>query len=428
MRAAARRDASWRRFFIAHGQSCLGSGLAHVALPLLAFDKTGSPWAIAAVLIPDLLPAIVLGPVLGVVIDRVGWRTCAVAADLMRFLAFSVMAFTGSLPALFAAAALAGTGTALFAPAALTGITRLAPGESRPRALGMFGALDDIGLTAGPALAALLLAGLPPGTLLLANACTFAFSALLVAGIRTSAGSTGVAAVAPPVTSVWADVRAGLSALTGRPEVVALLASSTAAVLCIGVTNVGEVVLARRVLGLGGSGLAMLVAAGGLGTVLGSLAARGRTPDQWRRAYTVGLACMAADLLLCSLAPALPILVLVFILGGFGNGFALVHDRLLLGAAVPDALHGRVFALQKALTSFAFAGSFAGASVLIALSDVRHTFLVAGVMMLGVVACAGPRLRAAWPAVPSAGSTVSAVSGSSAGSTSGPAGAPATSA
>ncbi len=134
----------------------------------------------------------------------------------------------------------------------------------------------------------------------------------------------------------------------------------------------------------------MLVAAGGLGTVLGSLAARGSTAPQWRRAYMVGLACMAADLLLCAAAPALPVLVLVFVLGGFGNGFALVHDRLLLGAAVPDALHGRVFALQKALTSFAFAGSFAGASVLIAATDVQHTFLVAGVLMLGGRGVRGP--------------------------------------
>ncbi len=72
---------------------------------------------------------------------------------------------------------------------------------------------------------------------------------------------------------------------------------------------------------------------------------------------------MAVDLLLCSLAPNLWLVLAVFALGGFGNGFALVHDRLLLGAAVPDALHGRVFALQKALTSLAFAGSFIGASI-----------------------------------------------------------------
>ena len=87
----------------------------------------------------------------------------------------------------------------------------------------------------------------------------------------------------------------------------------------------------------------------------------------------------------------------IFVIGGFGNGFALVHDRLLLGNAVPTALHGRVFALQKGLTSLAFAGSFAGASALIAGIGVQHTFLLAGAGMLAVVLVAAPRLRATWP-------------------------------
>jgi MFS family permease len=384
-----------RRFFIAHGQSCLGSGLAHVALPLLAFDKTGSPWAVTAVLVPDLLPAIVLGPLLGTVVDRVGWRACAIAADLLRALAFGVIAVWGSLPAIVAAAALAGTGTALFAPAALSGLSRLAPGDRRPAALGLFGALDDIGLTAGPALAAVLLAGLPASALLGANAVSFAISALLIAGISES--SAGFDAAEQPRSSIWTDVRRGLRDLSGRPDVRLLLMSSTAAVLCAGVTNVGEVVLARKVLGLGGSGLALLVAAAGLGTVLGSLAARSSFAWQWRRAYITGLACMAADLVLSALAPGLLLLLPIFAIGGFGNGFALVHDRLLLGEAVPVELHGRVFALQKGLTSLAFAASFAGASGLIAVVGVQHTFLLAGAGMLAVVLVAAPRLRAAWP-------------------------------
>src|SRR4051794_13246655 len=197
------RGSAARRFFAAHAQSCLGSGLAHVALPLLAFDKTGSPWAVTAVLVPDLLPAIVLGPVLGAVVDRVGWRTCAIAADLLRALAFGVIAVWGSLPALIAASALAGTGTALFSPAALTGLGRLAPGERRPAALGLFGALDDIGLTAGPALAALLLAGLPASNLLGANAVSFAASALLIAGIREPRLDAVDDASRP--SSIWTD-------------------------------------------------------------------------------------------------------------------------------------------------------------------------------------------------------------------------------
>ena len=401
MRAALQGGAA-RRFFAAHAQSCLGSGLAHVALPLIAFDKTGSPWAVTAVLVPDLLPAILLGPLLGAVVDRVGWRTCAVAADLLRALAFGVIAVWATMPAIIAAAALAGTGTALFSPAALTGLSHLAPGDRRPAALGLFGALDDLGLTAGPALAALLLAGLPASVLLGANAVSFAVSAVLIAGIRVSRTAVVLGDDERP-TSIWTDVRRGMRELSGRPEVRLLLMSSCAAVLCAGVTNVGEVVLARQVLGLGGSGLALLVAAAGLGTVLGSLAARSSHVWEWRRAYITGLSCMVADLALSALAPALWLLLPIFAIGGFGNGFALVHDRLLLGEAVPTALHGRVFALQKGLTSLAFAASFAGASALIAGIGVQRTFMLAAAGMLAVVLVAAPRLRVAWPS-PAGGS------------------------
>jgi MFS family permease len=394
MLRAALRDKASRRFFTAHAQSCLGSGLAHVALPLLAYDKTHSAWAVTAVLVPDMLPAIVFGALLGAVVDRVGWRACAIAADLLRFVAFTLVVFAHSLPALVIAAALAGAGTALFAPAALTGVSSLGGTEHRPAALGLFGALDDFGLTVGPAIAAGLLTVTGPVALLGANAASFAVSALLVAGVP----GRGRRPADVEYRSLWTDISDGLRVLGGRADVRLLLASSTAAVLFAGVTNVGEVLLARDVLGAGGSGLAALIAASGAGTVLGSLAARFKFTFQWRRAYVAGLTCMAVDLGVCALAPSLWVVLPVFVLGGFGNGFALVHDRLLLGGAVPEALHGRVFALQKALTSLAFAGSFLMAGVLISTGGVQSAFAVAAVGMTAVVASAAPRLRAAWPA------------------------------
>ena len=251
-------------------------------------------------------------------------------------------------------AALAGVGTALFAPAALAGLPQLAPGDRRPAAMGLFGALDDLGLTLGPALAAALLFVLPTDGLLALNAVSFAVSGLLIAGIPVGRGAGAV----DRGPSLLAEARAGIRDLAGRPEVRALLGSSTAAVLCIGMTNVGEVVLAREVLDIGGSGLAVLMTAGGIGTVAGSLAARFKVAWEWRRAYQVGLACMAFDLLACAALPSFWVLLPVFIIGGFGNGFALVHDRLLLSHAAPESMHGRLFALQKACTSGAFAISF----------------------------------------------------------------------
>ena len=127
--------------------------------------------------------------------------------------------------------------------------------------------------------------------------------------------------------------------------------------LCIGITNVGEVVLAREVLHVGGSGLALLVTAGGLGTILGSLCARFTTAGAWawRRAYVLGIAVMAVELVGCATLDSFWLVVPALAIGGFGNGLALVHDRLLLAHSTPEPLHGRLFALQKTCTSLAFA-------------------------------------------------------------------------
>ncbi|HKG65367.1 MAG TPA: MFS transporter, partial [Solirubrobacteraceae bacterium] len=300
---AALGDAPSRRFFAAHAQSCLGSGLAYVALPLLAYDRFGSAWAVVAVLLPDLLPAVILGPLIGALVDRWGWRLCAMLGDAIRCAAFLLLLFGESLPLLTGGAALAGLGTALFGPAALAGLPQLAPGDRRPAVMGLFGALDDLGLTLGPALAAALLFVMPTDGLLALNAVSFAVSGFVIAGIRTPA----MAAREPIVErapSLLAEARAGIRELAGRPEVRALLGSSTAAVLCIGMTNVGEVILAREVLEIGGSGLAVLMTAGGVGTVAGSLAARFKVAWEWRRAYQVGLGCMAFDLLACATLPS----------------------------------------------------------------------------------------------------------------------------
>ena len=395
MLRAALADAPSRRFFAAHAQSCLGSGLAYVALPLAAYDRFGSAWAVVAVLLPDLLPAVVLGPLIGALVDRWGWRACAILGDAIRCLAFLLLLFGGSLELMIGGAALAGVGTALFGPAALAGLPRLAPGDRRPAAMGLFGALDDLGLTLGPAFAALLLFVLPTDGLLALNAVSFGVSGLLIAGVRVSASAAEVEVERGP--SLLAEARAGIRDLAGRPEVRALIGSSTAAVLCVGMTNVGEVILAREVLQIGGSGLAVLMTAGGVGTIAGSLAARFKVAWEWRRAYQIGLGCMAFDLLACAMLPSFWLLLPVFVIGGFGNGFALVHDRLLLSHAAPESMHGRLFALQKACTSGAFAISFLSAGAMIALGGVQIAFFCAGIGLIAVIVAVTPRLRAAWP-------------------------------
>jgi MFS family permease len=389
-------ETSARRLFVAHAQSCVGSGMAFVGLPLLAYEFTGSAWAITAVLLPEIAPAIVLGPLLGALIDRFGWRRTMIAADVLRALAFLALWQASSLTMAVIGAFVAGLGTAAFNPAALTALGALTPdGERRAASMGLFGALDDAGLTLGPALAGVLLAVVEPAALMAVNAATFALSALL---LMTLSGHDHKAVEAAQEPSLLTAAVNGWREIASRPRVKLLLASSTAAVACVGINNVGEVILAREILDVGGPGLAALLVANGIGLIGGSLAARDGGGWSWRRAYQMGLACMAVELLVCATGVGFFALLPVFAIGGFGNGYALVHDRLLLASAAPAAIHGRMFAFQKACTSLAFGAAFVAAGVMIGALGVQLTFLVAGLALVGGMLAMAAPLRRAWPA------------------------------
>jgi MFS family permease len=339
-------------------------------------------------------------------VDRVGWRRCAAVAEVVRCLGFLVVTIAGSLPVMMVGALLAGIGSALFSPSALSGLTRLAGVDRRGATLALFGALDDAGTTLGPALGGVLLAFVAPTALLGINAATYAISALLITSLPAAvgggggggSGSVGLDRRRYP-RSLFADARAGVREVAARPEVRVLLWSSAGVVLCIGVTSVGEVILAREVLGLGGTGLAMMITAGGIGMILGSLSARFTVagPWRWRQVYLAGVFAMAVELIVCGLLHSPALIVIALGLGGFGNGAALVHDRLLLASSTPESLHGRLFSLQRMCVAGAFFVSFVGAGALISAFGVRSTLLLAGISLALVTFGAYPRLRKAWP-------------------------------
>src|SRR3954453_23735502 len=160
-----------RRFFLAWLQSSLGNGMGYVALVLVALDRFHSPWAVALVLIADLVPLMALGPVLGGAADRLPRRVCAVGADLLRAVAFVGIALVDSLTATLVLAALAGAGNGLFNPAALPGLPPLPGGKpapagppppgDKPAPAGpsLFPAISTRGKTLGPVVAAGVLLG-----------------------------------------------------------------------------------------------------------------------------------------------------------------------------------------------------------------------------------------------------------------------------
>jgi MFS family permease len=385
-----RAERGSRLFFLALTQSALGNGAAYVALLLVAYDRWASPWAISLVLLADLMPAMFLGPVFGAVADRWSRRWCAVVADLVRAVAFIGIVVVDMFAATVAFAVLAGAGTALFTPATLAGLPSLVSKERLSAATSLYGAIADLGFTAGPGIAAgvLVLAGAEE--LLLANGVTFAISAVILARLPFGARPLGTEhAPGGTVLSLFREARAGLGVIARMQGIRVVIAGGATALFFGGLFNVAELPFASDVLETTDAGYSALVALFGLGFIAGSLAGSGGgSPARLRSRFVHGVLLFGVGFVLSAVAPNLLTALATFALAGFGNGLLLVHERLIMQETVPDGLMGRAFGVKDALASWAFGMAFVASGALLTLLSPRTLIGVAGAgVVLVALAC-----------------------------------------
>ena len=378
LRAVWREDRALRWFFAAHLQSALGAGAGYVALLLLAYERIGSAWAATAVLLADLLPAMLLGPVVGGLVDRGDRLRWAIVADVLRAAAFAGIVLVPGIPALVGFALLAGLGTAVFRPATCALLPALVEDRRLPAANAVYDVVRNTGMLLGPACAGALLLISGPEWVLAVNAGTFAASALLLAPLRRR-GTARPPDPEAPATTLRAEAAEGLRVVLADPVTRTLVATSGGVMLTTGMMNVAELVLAQRELSAGGTGYALLVCAYGFGLVAGSLRGAGETGlEGVKRRYLAGLALMCAGMLGSALAGTVTAAMVTFAITGAGNGLFVVSDRVLIQRLVPARLHGRAFGLLDALDSWGFAGAVLAGGALAGAAGGRVTFAVAG--------------------------------------------------
>jgi MFS family permease len=390
-----RRERRARWFFAAHAQGGLGTAAGYVALLLLAYERIGSAWAATVVLMADLLPAMLLGPLLGGLVDRTNRLGCAIAADLVRAASLAGLVLVGGIGPMIALAMAAGIGNALFAPATSALLPRLVQDEHLPAANALYDAVCDAGQLIGPVCTAGLLLLGEPELVLGLNAATFALSALLLCrlrgGLRERTEEDADAPEAPSLRDVFRE-----------PVLWTVMGSSLAVMVVAGTMNVGEIVLARQELGASGSGFALLAVAYGCGLISGSLLSAGDGADEAiKRRYLAGLGLMAGGLVCSSLVPSLALAMLSFAVTGAGNGLFVVNDRVLIQRLVPASLHGRAFGVLTSLKSWGLGAALLGGAALTSAAGARVTFALAGCGLFVTWLLAGRALRSAGAPTPS---------------------------
>lgn len=359
--ALLRENNSFRRLWMAQAVSQLGDWFNVVAVYALLLDLTGSASLVAAMMVVQLLPIALVGPMAGAVVDRVSRRTLMIAADLARAGLFASLMFVRSADDIWLAFVLVSLGvgaTAFFEPARTAILPDIVRREDLLTANALSAATWASMLAVGASVGGAVSVLVGRDAAFVANGLSFLVSAWALLGLRVHETHH--------VRHAGARVRVrdGLRYLREHPSTIALLSIkgvwAVAGGLMLLLTVFGQRVFAAPTEETAARGIGVLFGARGAGALLGALLARTvqrLEPHQLER--MIGAAYAAASLGYVGLAVAPTLLVgALSVLWAHMFGTLLwVLSTVLLQLVVAPEVRGRIFALELALHTFVAAAA-----------------------------------------------------------------------
>jgi MFS family permease len=351
-RDVLRSSPSFRFLFGSTLVSGLGTWLAVIALTVDVFDRTRSGVWVSALLIADFLPAVAIGLALGPLVDRLSRKKLLVGGDVVRLVAFVLLALAVHAWQIVALAFVAGIATGFARPAAYAGLPNLVEGELLPRANALLRTAEQLTITAGTLLGGVLVAASGPDLAYELNAASFLLSACLLLQIPAALLQQGRA----ESRGHWRDLREGLHVVRRSRPLLTVLFAWNLVMVTSAFVNVSEVVLAKVSFDAGDFGFGLMWAASGLGAVVGALFASSWL-ERWSMTavYAVAIALMGVGDVAAAAAPDVWVALACIVVSGVGNAVAIVSNTLLVQRGAPDRVRGRAFTLIMG-TNFAVLG------------------------------------------------------------------------
>jgi predicted MFS family arabinose efflux permease len=346
--ALVRSNRNFRLLWFGQIVSQLGDWFNVVALYALLFELTGSATAVAGMMVMQLLPVALVGPVSGVVVDRFDRRRIMIAADLLRGAAVLGLLMVRSPDAAWLAYVVTGVMVAcsgFFEPARSATVPSIVARDQLIAAnaisTGTWSAMLAIGASLGGGVTVLL----GRDAAFVINSLSFFASALFLLRMRVPARDATVKAALG-----LRGVIDGLSYIRRRRDVarIALIKGGWA---LVGGALLLLTVFGDRIFRIGDSsdaGIGILFAARGIGAFAGSLmvsliaARQGDLIRLIAPAYFIAGACYAALAIVPTIWLAAAAVVAAHIFGSI----LWVSSNVLLQMKVPDEFRGRVFAAE----------------------------------------------------------------------------------
>ncbi len=396
----ALRNSTYRRLFLAQVIALAGTGLATVALGLIAYDvggdRAGSVLGTAFAI--KMLAYVLVAPAAAALLARLPRRAVMVGADLVRLAAAACLPWVDQSWQIYLLVLVLQSASATFTPVFQATIPAvLADEREYTGALSLSRLAYDLEAVLSPVLAAALLLVVPDRALFLGTAAGFGASALVVLSStlpRTTAADDSPAPLSDRML-------AGARLMVRGPALRPVLALNVAVAAAGATVLVQTAVIVRGHFGQSAGVMALVLAANGAGSMLTAFTLPRLLTEHRERAVMLGGAVVAtAGALLLPLAlrassPVLGLLAVSLLWLAVGVGWAMAETpvgRIVRRAVDPGQLPA-VFAAQFSL-------SHAGWLLTYPLSGWLGTAVGSGgsALALGVVAAVATGIAATtWP-------------------------------
>ena len=394
-----------RFVFAANVISMLGSGMNAAAVAWYILQATHSEMALGTFAVLQTIPAMLMLPFTGVIIDREDRRRLVMWLDALRaiiILTVSILAFMGRTRVweLYLMNTLVAAGFWMFWPTITALIQELTPGEEFVHANTFLLAGIQGGWLIAGSIVGFVYNRIGLGGVLLIDFSTYLVSFLCYFAVRKGRHvvprpaelRADIVAAETAVERFVREMREGMQFLRGKRKLV-LLGVSWALFLAAMMTGVVVTPpLSDKVFHAGAVGYGWLNAGWGTGAFMSALYAPWLIAGLGaRRSIAISMGLLTISMILAPLSPMLAVAVLIYAVMGSARGVSGVAINTSLMEEVPQHFMGRV------QNTFYFAGTALQICLALLVGAVAQVSLVAGFSIIGLV-YAVAFVSASWPA------------------------------
>ena len=383
--ALLRENPNYRNTWMAQVVSEIGDYFNNIAVFALVMEKSGSGLVVTGVMLSRAIPAVLAGPIAGVLLDRMDRRQIMIASDLIRAVIALAFVLTVNQPRpwlLYVLSAALMFASPFFTAGRASILPTIATTEQLHAANSLTQTTQWATLTLGT-----LLAGYSAGFLgyrwaFVINSLSFIFSAIAISRIRTPGGFRAVRHESRAARHPVADYREGLSYMRSVPLMIGIAMISVGWSMGGGAAQILFALFGEQVFHRGATGIGSIWGFAGIGLLIGGaighLAGARVSFGGYKRTITLSYLLHGAAYMLFSQAGTYAAALIFMMFSRVGMAVTSVLNNAQLLRHTPDEYRGRVFSTMESIRWSVMIVSMAAAGIASQYTGPRMIGLVAG--------------------------------------------------